>query len=230
MRLHNAGVEARLDDAGEVALLHLGVNMQRHGVWRQAVEMSTGIGLRTLQVLSRDNFRPLGITFTHDQPANLDVHRRVLGNAIEFSQEDNVMVCDSRDLDMPIPAADPVLNRGVRDRWTAVRASRRSRAAGAPDRGCCRQGALLVDRVAQHPAASMHAQPAPGGDGAELSPSSTRCAPNSPRYLASSKRRKYEVAELLGFASAGDFSRWFRGQFGKTPSEWTALHRTTGPA
>ena len=59
MRLHNAGVQARLEDAGDVVLLHVGVNMQRHGVWRQAIEMSTGIGLRTLQVLSRDAFRPV---------------------------------------------------------------------------------------------------------------------------------------------------------------------------
>ena len=44
MRLHNAGVQARLEDAGDVVLLHIGVNMQRHGVWRQAIEMSTGIG------------------------------------------------------------------------------------------------------------------------------------------------------------------------------------------
>ena len=69
MRLHNAGVQVRLEDAGDVALLHVGVNMQRHGVWRQAIEMSTGIGLRTLQVLSRDTFRPVRISFTHEQPA-----------------------------------------------------------------------------------------------------------------------------------------------------------------
>jgi AraC-like DNA-binding protein len=35
----------------------------------------------------------------------------------------------------------------------------------------------------------------------------------------------YEVAELLGFSSAGDFSRWFRSQFGKTPSDWAAAYR-----
>ena len=47
-------------------------------------------------------------------------------------------------------------------------------------------------------------------------------------YLANSKRRVYEVAELLGFSSAGDFSRWFRGQFGKTPSDWAARYRRVG--
>ena len=59
MRLHNAGVQLRLDDAGDVVLLHVGVNMQGHGVWRQAIEQSTAIGLRTLRMLTRDTFRPV---------------------------------------------------------------------------------------------------------------------------------------------------------------------------
>ena len=44
-------------------------------------------------------------------------------------------------------------------------------------------------------------------------------------YLANSKRKLYEVAELLGFSTASDFSRWFRGQFGKTPSAWVTHYR-----
>jgi AraC-like DNA-binding protein len=234
MRLHNAGVEVRLEDAGEVALLHLGVNMQRHGVWRQAVEMSTGIGLRTLQVLSRDNFRPLGITFTHDQPANLDVHRRVLGNAIEFSQEANVMVCDSRHLDMPIQAADPALNREVK-RLLDVQLSELRDEPAQQARQIVRMllpsGLCSVDRVAQH--LGMHRRTlnrhlAVDGESVTTIINAVRVE-LAEEYLASSKRRKYEVAELLGFASAGDFSRWFRGQFGKTPSDWTALNRTAKP-
>ena len=84
MRLHNAGVQLRLEDAGDVVLLHVGVNMQRRGVWRQAIEMSTGILLRTLQMLSCNAFRPASISFTHERPASLEVHRRVLGNNHRF--------------------------------------------------------------------------------------------------------------------------------------------------
>src|SRR4249919_3607995 len=52
MRLHNAGVQLRVDDAGDVVLLHVGVNMQGHGVRRQSIEQSTAIGLRTLRMLT----------------------------------------------------------------------------------------------------------------------------------------------------------------------------------
>src|SRR6478672_2428513 len=70
MRLHNAGVQLRLDEAGDVVLLHVGANMVGgHGVWRQTIEMSTGIGMRMFNVLSRNTFRPLRISFTHERPA-----------------------------------------------------------------------------------------------------------------------------------------------------------------
>ena len=153
MRLHNDGVQLRLDDAGDGVLLHVGVNIQRHGVWRQATEQSTGIIVRLLGVLSRDAFRPVRITFTHERPASLEVHRRVLRTAIEFSQECNAMVCRGRDLDMPIPAADPTLNRELK-RWLDMQL------ADLPDEPAQRarqivrmllpSGLCSVDRVAQH--------------------------------------------------------------------------------
>ena len=49
-------------------------------------------------------------------------------------------------------------------------------------------------------------------------------------YLANSKCKLYQVADLLGFSSAGDFARWFRGQFGKTPSAWAAHYRESKAA
>src|SRR6476620_1704662 len=88
MRLHNSGVQLRLDDeADDLVLLHIGMNMQTHGVRRQAIEMSTAVVLRTLRALSGNTFRPVSISFTHERPARLEVHRRVLGAAIEFSQD-----------------------------------------------------------------------------------------------------------------------------------------------
>ena len=161
MRLHNAGVQLRLDDAGDVVLLHVGVNMQGHGVWRQAIEQSTGIGLRTLRVLSRDTFRPVRICFTHERPASLEVHRRVLGTAIAFSQECNAIVCRGRDLDRPIPAADPTLNREVKRSLDMQLGNLRDEPAQRARqivRMLLPSGLCSVDRVA---AASWHASTHP---------------------------------------------------------------------
>ncbi len=230
MRLQNAGVQLRLDDAGDVVLLHVGVNMQGHGVWRQFIEMSTGIGLRMFSVLSANTFRPKSICFTHERPANLEVHRRVLGRALEFSQECNAMVCRGRDLDKPIAAADPMLSREVK-RWLDLQLANLRDEPTQRARQIVRMllpsGLCSVDRVAQH--LGMHRRTlnrhlAAEGESVTTVINAVR-AELAAEYLANSKRRLYEVAELLGFSSAGDFSRWFRGQFGKTPSDWAADHR-----
>jgi len=235
MRLHNSGVQLRLDDAGDVALLHVGVNMQPPGVWRQAIEMSTGIGLRTLRVLSSNTFRPVRISFAHERPASLVVHRRVLGTTIEFSRECNAMVCRGRDLNQPIPAADPTLNREVKqllDRQLANLRDEPAQRVRQIVRMLLPSGLCSVDRVAQH--LGMHRRTlnrhlAAEGESVTTIITAVRAA-LAEEYLANSKRRLYEVAELLGFSSAGDFSRWFRGRFGRTPSDWAADHRASKAA
>jgi AraC-like DNA-binding protein len=236
MRLHNSGVQLRLDDeADDLVLLHIGMNMQTHGVRRQAVEMSTGVVLRTLRVLSGNAFRPLSISFTHERPARLEVHRRVLGSAIDFSQDCNALVCRGRDLDMPIHAADPTLNREV-TRWLDMQLANVQDAPTQRARQIARMllpsGLCSVERVAQHLGMhrrTLNRQLAAEGESVTTIINAVR-GELAEEYLANSKRRLYEVAELLGFASAGDFSRWFRGQFGRTPSDWAAHHRESKAA
>ena len=230
MRLHNAGVQARLEDVGDAVLLHLAVNMQRHGVWRQAIEMSTGIGLRTLQVLSNNAFRPTSINFTHERPASLEVHRRVLGTAVCFSQECNAITCRSSDLEMPIPAADPVLKREVQRLLDTQLASAHDDLAQQVReviRMLLPSGLCSLDRVAPH--LGMHRRTLNrhlAAEGASFATifSAVRVE-LAQEYLANSKRQSQEVADLLGFSSPGAFSRWFRDQFGKTPSGWAANYQ-----
>ena len=230
-RLHNAGVELRLENIGDLDLLHLGVNMQGgHGVWRQAIEQATGIVLRTLSILSGYTFRPVRVSFTHEQPASLEVHHRVLGAAIEFSQEFNAIICRARDLDAAIPTADPALHREVKRSLDMLMANLRDEPAQRVRqivKMLLPSGLCSVDGVAQHLGVhrrTLNRHLAGEGESVTTIINAVR-AELAEEYLANSKRRLYEVAELLGFSSAGDFSRWFRSQFGKTPSAWAASYR-----
>ena len=47
------------------------------------------------------------------------------------------------------------------------------------------------------------------------------------RCLANDRYSLTDVSQLLGFAAPSTFSRWFRGRFGVTPSQWrdSAAHR-----
>ncbi|KDR37520.1 helix-turn-helix transcriptional regulator, partial [Caballeronia glathei] len=204
-------------------------------VWRQTIEQSTGIVLRMFRALSDNTFRPARICFAHERPASLEVHHRVLGTAIEFSQECSAIVCRGRDLDMPIPAADPTLHREV-ERWLDMQLADLRDEPALRARQIVRMllpgGICSVDRVAQH--LGMHRRTlnrhlATEGESVTTIMNVVR-AELAEEYLANSKRRLYEVAELLGFSSAGDFSRWFRGRFGKTPSEWAAHYRQSKAA
>jgi len=235
MRLHNAGLQLRLEAQGEVVLVHMGVNLQRQGVCRQAIEQATGVVLRLLRVLSADAFKPAGICFTHERPASLEVHRRVLGRGIEFSQEFNAIVCRSRDLDMPISAADPALSREVK-RLLEMQLASLSDDPVQRVRQIVKMllpgGLCSVERIAQHLGAhrrTLNRHLAAEGESVSTIINAAR-AELAEEYLSNSKRKLYEVADLLGFSSAGDFSRWFRGRFGKTPSDWAAHYRESKAA
>lgn len=230
MRVHNAGVQLRLEDASDLVLLHLDIKLKQPGITRQAVEMSTGIGLRSYRTLARDGIKPVTICFSHERPIRLDVHRRVLGAAIDFSQEFNAIVWRGRDLDLPIVAATPKLNREVK-RWLDTQLVEE----GDEDLDRTRQiirillptGTCSVDRIAQH--LGMHRRTlnrrlAEVGESSKSVVNAVRME-LAENYLTTSKRKLYEIAELLGFTSGADFSRWFRGQFGMSPSEWVAQRR-----
>jgi len=42
------------------------------------------------------------------------------------------------------------------------------------------------------------------------------------QYVESAGRPLYVVAELMGFSALSAFSRWFRDEFGSSPSKWRA--------
>lgn len=230
MRLHNAGVQLRLEDAGDLLLLHVDIKLKHPGLWRQAVEMSTGISVRSYRALAHDAFKPVTICFSHERPARLDVHRRVLGTALDFGQEFNAIVCRARDVDLPIVAATPKLNREVK-RWLDMQlvdlGDEPLDRARQVIRILLPTGTCSVERVAQH--LGMHRRTlnrrlAEVGENGISVVNSVRVE-LAEEYLMTSKRKLYEIADLLGFSSGADFSRWFRGQFCMSPSEWVTQHR-----
>ncbi|MGW8462496.1 AraC family transcriptional regulator [Pseudomonas sp. CLCA07] len=236
MRLHNPGVQLRLEDAGDLVLLHVDIQQKHPGLLRQAVEISMGIFVRSYRALAHDAFKPVAICFSHDRPARLDVHRRVLGTAIDFAQEFNGIVCRARDVDLPIVAATPKLNREVK-RWLDMQLTD----LGDEPLDRARQvirvllptGTCSVDRVAQHLGLhrrTLNRRLAEVGESG-LSVVNAVRVELAEEYLLTSKRKLYEIAGLVGFSSGADFSRWFRCHYGISPSEWAIQHRacaTTG--
>ncbi len=235
MRLHNAGVQLRLEDAADLVLLHVDIQQKHPELLRQAVEISTGIIVRSYRALAHDAFKPVSICFTHDRPARLDVHRRVLGTAIDFAQEFNGIVCRARDVDLPIIAATPKLNREVK-RWLDMQmvdlGDEPLDRARQVIRILLPTGTCSVDRVAQHLGLhrrTLNRRLAEVGE-TGLSVVNAVRVELAEEYLLNSKRKLYEIAGLVGFSSGADFSRWFRHQFGMSPSEWAIQRRACAAA
>ncbi|MNG04086.1 HTH-type transcriptional regulator VirS [compost metagenome] len=132
---------------------------------------------------------------------------------------------------MPIPAAGPALKRWLNLQLANLREEPAQQARQVV-KMLLPSGLCSVDRVAQH--LGMHRRTlnrhlAIEGESVTTIINAVR-AELAEEYLTSSKRRLYEVAELLGFSCAGDFSRWFRARFGRTPSDWVAHYRETEAA
>ncbi|WP_143515809.1 hypothetical protein [Pseudomonas sp. R37(2017)] len=69
-------MQPRIEAAEEFTLLHMEMQFQRHGLWQQATEQSVGIVIRAMRMLMRDAFQPVKISFSHERPRSLAVHRR----------------------------------------------------------------------------------------------------------------------------------------------------------
>lgn len=229
MRIQNRGLQLKVEDAGTLAMIHLDLRLQRHGGARQGIEMAVAITLRTLRALTNEVFKPERLSFIHGRPRSLEVHRRVLGAPVDFSQSFDAIICRSRDLDLPIPSADPALSRAVR-RWLDAQL------AEARDdpldrvrqvvRTLLPTGACSVEQVAEHLGThrrTLNRRLAIAGENVSTIIDEVR-AEMAEAYLAGGLRTLYEVAGLLGFSSGADFSRWFRGHYGMTATQWIA-HR-----
>jgi len=228
MCIQNGGLRLWTDDLGKFTMILMELKLQRQGGSRQGIEMAAAITLRTLRALTHGEFDPVSICFCHEKPACLDVHKRVLGAPIDFSHPFNAIVCRTRDLDIPIPAADPELGHALK-LWLD------QQLAGSKDEPLDRvrqvvrvlmpSGTCSVDRVAKHMGThrrTLNRRLAIAGESVSTVIDSVR-AEMAESYLAGGVRTLCEVGHLLGFASGAEFSRWFRGHFGTTATEWMTV-------
>jgi len=185
-----------------------------------------------LQVFMGAAWRPRLVCFTHAAPPSLDVHRRVLGPAVEFGHEFNGIVCNAADLDVPNPGADPVLARYSQE----LLAPTLARSALLTDRvrqlivlllprGLCR-----VEIVAQHLGVdrrTVHRQLSAEHTSFSALVEAERRA-LATRYVEDTERPLTEVAALLGFSAPSAFSRWHATSFGQSAVRRRAACRPEG--
>lgn len=201
---------------------------------RQAAELLLTVALRVLQAIVPEGWKPLEIWFTHAAPARLDTYRRVLGMTPRFDQDCMALVIHRKDLDAPIPTADPAIARQLvqyLDRLTAERSVALHRQVSDLIMALLPDGLCTVERVAQHLGVdrrTLHRRLLAEGTTFSRVLDATR-KEMAASLLAQSDRPLQSVADLLGFSSASAFAHWFRRKFGRAASAWRAANAEGPP-
>ena len=225
--LHNEALCTRLSESNGRATIELSLDVGRPTQTRQAVELAVGAVHRIMRSLIGADWNPLIVSFTHRPPSDQRTHQRMLGRDVRFRQDFTGIICYTRDLDAPNTLSDPQLRPYVRDYLASLAKPRQTSDADRirniiedllPTGHCSLQQVartLAMDRK------TVHRRLAETGETFSSVLASTR-EQLARHYLGQQQRTVTDTAELLGFTSASTFSRWFRDQFGTTPTSWQA--------
>jgi AraC-like DNA-binding protein len=217
IHLHSPSFSLTIVEAGEWVYLREETLLEGSPPVQQAVEMAMGTTFRILRLFLGEKWQPKMVCFRHAAPRNTTWHRKVFGNAIQFSQEFNGIVCNARDLMAANPGADPVMakySKRLLEMDTGVHSSMTDRVRKLIvlllPRGHCH-----ADLVAEHLGVTrrtVHNHLAAENTNFKSLVDGMR-KDLLKRYSEEKARPLSEVASLLGFSELSALSRWHKSQF-----------------
>jgi AraC-like DNA-binding protein len=217
------GLFLTVDEQGDLVILREELILGRPGSVRQLTELAIGLVFRMLRTFTGPVWHPLRVCFVHDAPADRSVHDRVFGPHVEFGRDFNGIVCARSDLEVRNPNADPGMARLARQMLdSAVADTPRDMATEVRELVVTQlgTGSCTIKRTAQHlgvdPRTIQRRLVREGLNFDAIVESVRREL--AQRYVKEHHRPLAEVSALLGFAAPSGFSRWYRRQFGITPS------------
>lgn len=218
--LQNQSLVQRIEESDGIATIYHDLLTSEAGYTRQGIEMVVGVAMRFIKVLLGADWQARRICFSHPAPADLTIHRRVLGQTPEFNCDFNGIVCTSADLDTPIASADPVMSEFLRKQLrldsmgqVTVADEVRQMIMLLIPRGRC-----TAEQIAQLMGITrrtLHRRLAAENESYPDMLQTIR-AELSRSYVAEVRRPLRDVARLLGFGDLSSFSRWYRESFGTT--------------
>ncbi len=209
----------------EITVLHVTLQTGRHQPGRQAMELTVAALYSLIRAILGASWKPHSVHFAHAAPADLQIHRRLFGQHIEFGSEFDGLVLASGDLDRVNPLADASL-AGYARGFLDLQPGAGKPSIAADVRRTLHQllprGRGAVEQVAQSLGISprtLQRQLEQDGDTFSAQVNEVR-RELAQRYLQDPQRPLARVATLLGFSEPSAFSRWFAAQFGKSPTRW----------
>lgn len=226
--MYNEALHTEIVEADGVAAARVTVDVGKPVPVRQAVELTTGVLHGLLRGFAGPTWRPMQVGFSHPPPRDRATHFRMFGPHVEFDQDFDGILLYSTDLDAPNAMADPLLHGYTRQLLgklaptpqTTVTERVRELVELLLPTGRC-----TVDQVARSLGVdrrTVHRRLAQDGTTFTAIVDDTRAA-LAERMVANRRHSLTEVADLLGFSSVSNFSRWFRTRYGTSPRQWREL-------
>ncbi|GAA1481673.1 AraC family transcriptional regulator [Gordonia sinesedis] len=223
--MYNEALHTSVVESGGIATVRLALDVGRPDRCRQATELGVGVLYHLVQGFIAPGWRPLGAFFAHAAPADVRPHHRLFGAQVDFGAGGNGISMYSTDLDLPNVMADPDLRRYAHkmladvDMSTNPTVTQRVRELIEL---LLPTGRCSVDQVARSLGVdrrTVHRQLAAEGETYTALLHAVR-ADLATHLVVGRRYTMTEIADLLGFASPGNFSRWFRELHGRTPSAY----------
>ncbi len=195
-----------------------GIRLHRHHV-----ECIFSMVVSILRHLSEDRFEG-EVRFTHQRPANVSEHRRILGPSVRFAQSGNEIVLPRPFLDLPIPSADEellgVLEKHAEKVMSRIRPASTwsGKVARQLNRVLCDGKPALSDiarRLAVSPRSLQSKLSAEGTSYQKILDTVRKDLATI--YLRESEMTICEIAFLLGYSDQSAFHHSFKRQTGESP-------------
>ena len=223
--LINESLALHVDEEGRTVILREELITAPPMPMRQGIELAVGVLYRLCGALLGPHWRPMSVNFTHDAPADPQVHRRLFHCKIEFGSEFNGIVCPAAALDAPNPLADPAMVRHARSFVDSL--------PGASDGSTLNEvrkaiylflpmGRATIEQIAQSLGLNVRTlQRRLEDNGVTFSDLINEVRRELVlRYLENPRYTLGRIADLLGYSMPSSFTRWFALQFGMAPAAW----------
>jgi AraC-like DNA-binding protein len=225
--LYNDVTRISLTESDETAVLRVDLRVGDEEAARQSVELAIGALLGILREFLGAAWQPVRVDLPHLAPVNEEAHRRVIGERLVFGSDQAAVVLSRRELDTRLAASDPQLRVFAQQYLSSLGAPRD---AGLTDRVrelvevLLPRGSCSAEEVASRLAITrrtLHRRLAV--EGTTLSALVAEVRRTTVERLIAEGRPLIEASLVLGFASPSGLSRWFRQQYGCSPSAWAAV-------
>ena len=222
---YNQAIWVQLSEADGLATIRIDLELGEPAGTRQVTELGVGALHHIQSKLLGTRWQPVTVSFPHPAPADISTHLRIFGPVVQFQREFAGIVVRASDLSAPNEMSDPLLRPYAHeylesiapsDDVTTVTGVRELIETLLPTGHCSIvqvAGCLGVDRR------TVHRRLADSGETFSSVLNTVR-AELAERLVPNPRRSLTEIGIELGFSEPSAFSRWFRGQFGCSPTQW----------